>query len=112
MPEMLILREFSKADWYGFAGAEPAADGRMPLMSDVMVDEWPDWDTEDGARIMAVILDASGLSIIGVNCMVVLECTYDLALLVVEAFRIHVAEKGALDFKDLLKLGFRVITVG
>jgi len=72
---MIEVKEFTKVDWYGFAGAESFANGSEPLLGYATVDaSWP----EDRSLLVAevednelptvnVIADAGGITVQGVD---------------------------------------------
>lgn len=57
---MIRLAPFTKQDWYGFAGAEPFADGSEPLIG-----YFSAVDAEGGEVAVIAVLDANGLGLIG-----------------------------------------------
>lgn len=102
---MIALRDFTKSDWYGWAGAERPSEEVLPRIGFVRPVEWPVWDVEESEFRreefeVTVIVDRNGVSLSGWNREFYLEC---------KDFRIacFVAEHLVIDKATIDRLGFK-----
>jgi len=104
--EFWALREFEAADYARFSGAEASPDGRHPQICEGQVVDWPEGDEEIVEGHVICIIDGSGVTLLGGICLMHLESTYDLGMLVLEWLRQQTRD--ILSLSDLFKLGFQL----